>query len=906
MQRRAWQPPAVFRRWLRTSSGRGGTGSSASSSSQAEASTGGRASRSRALEIIEQKALSSALSSTGARRRRRSTTPQKPLSFRLFGADGSGSSSSRPSGKNTTFQIAFTNEGPTKGGARRAAKTFASRRDGGLDLEESDDEDSNEMGVDYKKALRFRKLEPGTPGYVPLADFRGCPAVAGELKELAEVLKDPSRYARVGARPPKGVLFCGESGTGKTLAARVLASESQVPFLVLSGSDFRQSPWSGVGTSMVLKLFKQAKKLAPCVVFIDEVDTVGEARRSGSSGGILDGVDPSGSAKVDQDATLNALLAQMDGFDPTSGVLVLAATNRPEVLDEALLRPGRFDRRLEFRLPDAEGREAILRSCCETVQLEGDGPDFAGLAKRTAAFSPADLRGLVDLSAICAARAGRESVEADDWETGFRETLQRKAKSRPEGSFQVVERVDTTLQDVHGHDEAVSELRDLVDALVNREKYRKIGATAPRGVLLEGPPGVGKTHCARALAGEVGLPFLAASGSDFQASKYAGHGTQLVKRLFALAQRLQPCIVFLDEVDALARRRESSARGAEQDRENSLMQLLVELDGFGQNLSEVLVVAATNRADVLDPALLRPGRLDRRVSLDLPDAAGRLALLESHAKGKQFEEDVNFVELARRTSGLSGAEVKGLLNEAALRAGRRGAEAAGRADVTFATDRAQLGAEKVKPSISAHARRMTAVHEAGHAVLGLAFSEMTCRRLVRASIRPRLGGIGGVTLFEPFDEDAEGTLPPGLYTRRGSCAELCVDLGGRVAEEVMFRPSEVSSGASSDLRSATRRAMTMTCNWGLGGSLLSLEALGSQCSDATLRQAELAASGLLSAALSSARQVLKSPEGRKCLALVTERLLESEEADAQSLSASLDLEALRQVAESSIPHDWVE
>lgn len=803
---------------------------------------------------------------------------------------------SRSRRKPSITAIAIKN---TSSGARRAAKTFAVNGNRMINLDgfadHSADEDSDELAGAYKQVQSFKKLEPGTPGYTPLASFHGNPAVVDELKELIELLRDSSRYTSLGARPPKGVLLCGESGTGKTMAARILASESQVPFVAISGSDFRQSPWSGVGTSMVLKLFRQAKKKAPCLIFIDEFDTVGETRRQVSSGGVLDGMD-SNSAKADQDASLNALLAQLDGFEPNSGVLVIAATNRPEVLDEALLRPGRFDRRIEFRLPDVTRREEILSGLVSSLKLEGNGPDITNLAKRTAAFSPADLQGFVDAAGITAAKAGRGVVSIADFEQGLLETLRRKAKARPEGSFQVVERVDTTLEDVRGHDEAVQELRGLIDVLVNRTKYQQLGATAPRGLLLEGPPGVGKTHCARALAGEAGLPFLAASASEFQASRYAGHGTQLVKRLFALAKRLQPCIIFLDEVDAIGRRRESSSRGAEQDRENTLMQLLIELDGFGQDSSEVLLVAATNRADVLDPALVRPGRLDRRLSFELPDTSGRHALLEFHAKSKQLQEDIDLVAIARRTSGLSGADLKGLLNEAALKAGARGASAVQRADIDYASDRIQIGIEKVRPNLSSRARRLTAIHEAGHVVLGLAFSTMTGERLIRASIRPRLGGIGGVTLFEPIQEDAEGSLPPGIYTRRGLCASLCVELGGRVAEEVLLKHPEVSSGASSDLRTATRRAMSMAAEWGLGDSLLSLEALGGRCSDATQRQAELAAAQLLSESLKTAREVLRSVEGLCCLQVIAEHLLDVEEAEGSALSDLVNLEELQSKA----------
>eukprot|EP00929_Paragymnodinium_shiwhaense_P107012 TRINITY_DN72965_c0_g1_i1.p1 TRINITY_DN72965_c0_g1~~TRINITY_DN72965_c0_g1_i1.p1 ORF type:complete len:903 (+),score=207.65 TRINITY_DN72965_c0_g1_i1:67-2775(+) len=765
------------------------------------------------------------------------------------------------------------------------------------DLDTLSDDDEDDTARAYSSVKRFRVLQQGDPSYVSMDDFRGNPEVKKQLEEIVSSVVDRDRYKKVGAVPPKGVLLCGDTGTGKTYAARAIASAAKVPLVTLSGSDFRQSPYSGVGASMILKMFAEARKKAPCIVFIDEVDSLGEARRQGAAAAMEGGDQLGVSGKHDQDTTLNAMLAQMDGFESTDGILFIAATNRPEMLDEALVRAGRFERRIDFFLPDQQGREDILRSCAAPLALAWFDDEVKALARQTSAFSPADLRSLLNSAALRAAHAGRDAVSEEDIQASLLEARQRKAKVRPEGQFQVTECVPERLERVKGHDEAVEELKDLVHMLEQRERYTKLGGAPPRGVLMEGPPGVGKTFCARALAGEVGLPFLSVSGSEFQASKYAGQGTQLVKRLFAMARKLQPCVVFVDEIDGVGRRREAFARGAEQDRENTLLQLLIEMDGFTDR-GEVLVVAATNQPGSLDPALLRPGRFDRRVVLELPDTKGRQAILELYADGKPLSSDVELSEVARQTSGLSGAELRNLMNEAALMAAKEDLAEVPSRCVSSASDRISLGAAKKHPMRSPDGQQLTAIHEAGHVVLGFAFGDMAQSRVVRASIRPRLGGTGGVTLFEPFEENVAGALPQGLVTQRSCCASLCVDLGGRVAEAVSSgSPLQVSSGASSDFRSATQRAVAMVTDWGFAGSTLSVAALGHRCSDATLRQVEIAAGEILAQAHASAERVLQSEAGRRCLQAVADQLLEREDVDAKEMLGPEDIASLKALAQ---------
>ena len=367
------------------------------------------------------------------------------------------------------------------------------------------------------------------------------------------------------------------------------------------------------------------------------------------------------------------------------------------------------------------------------------------------------------------------------------------------------ERPKVRFADVAGIDEAVEELQEVRDFLSDPERYHKMGARIPRGVLLVGPPGTGKTLLAKAVAGEAGVPFFSISGSDF-VEMFVGVGASRVRDLFKQAKEAAPCIVFIDEIDAVGRQRGAGLGGGHDEREQTLNQLLVEMDGFEEN-SSVILIAATNRPDILDPALLRPGRFDRRVTVDRPDVRGREQILRVHAEGKPFAEGVDFERLAKVTPGFTGADLANLANEAALLAARRGKEEIGPAEVEEAMEREMAGPERKSRVITEKERRVIAFHESGHALVGhvLANSDP----IHKISIVSR-GQALGYTMQVPEEDHF-------LETRDGMLDQIAVLLGGRTAEELFC--DDVTTGASNDLERATKLARTMVTRYGMSDEL---------------------------------------------------------------------------------------
>ena len=377
---------------------------------------------------------------------------------------------------------------------------------------------------------------------------------------------------------------------------------------------------------------------------------------------------------------------------------------------------------------------------------------------------------------------------------------------RSRARFQMEAKTGVVFDDVAGIEEAKEELQEVVSFLKNPEKFTAIGARIPKGVLLVGQPGTGKTLLAKAIAGEAAVPFFSISGSEF-VEMFVGVGASRVRDLFRKAKENAPCIVFIDEIDAVGRQRGAGIGGGNDEREQTLNQLLTEMDGFEGN-SGIIVIAATNRVDVLDTALLRPGRFDRQVVVDLPTCKGRLSILEVHARNKKLDPEVSLEAVARRTPGFSGAELANLLNEAAILTARRRKEAATMQEIEDAIDRITIGLS-LTPLLDSSRKRMTAYHEVGHALLTTLLTHSD--ELNKVTIIPRSGGIEGFTQSLPNED----IIDSGLYTRNWIIDRITVALGGLAAEAEVFGDDETSTGASSDIQQVTNWARQMVTLYGM-------------------------------------------------------------------------------------------
>lgn len=621
---------------------------------------------------------------------------------------------------------------------------------------------------------------------VRLGDIKGIDDVKQDILEVVDFLKHGKELQEIGAKIPRGVLLIGPPGVGKTMLAKAMANEANVPFFGMSASYFA-SKWVGEGAERIRALYSQARKSPAAIVFIDEIDAI--------SGTMTE----QGNHRTKE---LNQLLVELDGLS-RSNVITVGATNNEASLDPAFMRSGRFDRKCYVGLPDAKARKEIFKKYLAEIKMASE-PDLEKIAKVTTNFSGADIAATVNEAAILAVRAGKKHVDESDLEEAADKvavTAGHKLNTHGINMARVPD-IDVKISDLKGMDEAKEEAAEVVALLQNAELIRESGLRAPKGVLLVGSPGTGKTMLAKAIANEAGCPFYSMSGPDFE-GVWAGVGIARVKALYEQARRSgKPAIVFIDEIDAVASKRGVEMGGGKVlDANQTLNQLLVELDGFGKH--KVLTIGATNHPDLLDPALLRPGRMDRRIDVPRPNLEGREAIISHYLSKCKSDETVSPIEIARMTVWKSGADLANIVNEAGLAAIRSGRAAISQIDLIQAIQRQSFGITYSR-QILLEELRVTAYHEAGHAVV--AYFRNKHQRVQIVTVVPSGSALGYVW---PVDKEERNKR-----NRDDLMIDIEISLGSLVSERMFF--GQNAWGVSEDLRHAAEVARDMVRRWGMG------------------------------------------------------------------------------------------
>jgi transitional endoplasmic reticulum ATPase len=529
--------------------------------------------------------------------------------------------------------------------------------------------DSTEIQVSEQPAEQIAGDSPGAqgPGGTPSITYEDIGGLDDELEQVREMIELPMRhpelFQQLGIEPPKGVLLHGPPGTGKTLMAKAVANEIDAYFTNISGPEI-MSKYYGESEEQLREVFEEAEENSPAIIFIDEIDSIAP-KRGETSGDV-------------ERRVVAQLLSLMDGLDERGDVIVIGATNRVDALDPALRRGGRFDREIEIGVPDKDGRKEILQVHTRGMPLT-DSVDLDQYAENTHGFVGADLENLAKEAAMNALRRIRpeldlesEEIDAEILESmrvterDFKDALKGIEPSALREVF--VEVPDVTWQDVGGLDDTQERLRETIQwPLEYPEVFEEMDVQAAKGVLLYGPPGTGKTLLAKAVANEAQSNFISIKGPELL-NKYVGESEKGVREVFEKARANAPTVVFFDEIDSIAGQR-GRHQGDSGVGERVVSQLLTELDGL-EELEDVVVVATTNRPDLIDPALVRPGRLDRHVHVPVPDEEGRRKIFEVHTRDKPLADDVDLDALARRTDGYVGADIEAVTREASMAATR--------------------------------------------------------------------------------------------------------------------------------------------------------------------------------------------------------------------------------------------
>ena len=521
--------------------------------------------------------------------------------------------------------------------------------------------DTTEVKVSDKPAAN-----KGDVPKVSYDDIGGLGDAVKKIREMVELpLRHPELFKRLGVEAPKGVLLHGPPGTGKTMLAKAVAGETSSNFISIGGPEI-VSKFYGESEGKLREIFKEAEENAPSIIFIDEIDSIAPKREEVTG--------------EEERRIVAQLLSLMDGLNSRGKVVVIGATNRPNSIDEALRRPGRFDREIEIGIPDRDGRHEILMIHTRGMPL-ADDVDLDWLADRTHGYSGADLSALTKEAAMAALRRvlpdvdleaeeiprevlNKISVTKDDFKSALRDM-------QPSTMREVlIEKPNVKWEDIGALEEPKQELKEAVEWPLKYGKvFEHMSARPPKGILLYGPPGTGKTMLAKAVATESEANFIAVKGPEFL-NKWVGESEKAVRETFRKARQAAPCVIFMDEIDSIAPERGKGNGGDDGVTERVISQMLTEMDGL-ESLNNVVVIAATNRPDIMDPALLRPGRFDKSIFIGPPDKDSRRSIFGIHTRGKPLADDVDLEKLADETEGCTGADISAICNEAVMNAVRR-------------------------------------------------------------------------------------------------------------------------------------------------------------------------------------------------------------------------------------------